>query len=54
MAKLEKYKVVTIDYLNPKYFRININLKWQKLNKYYIILNKTPIYYAALALYPIY
>lgn len=54
MAKLEEYKAVAADYPNPQHFRININLGWQKLNKYYTILDETPIYYVAFALHPAY
>jgi hypothetical protein len=54
MAKLEEYKAVAADYPDPEHFRININLGWQKLNKYYTILDETPIYYVALALHPAY
>jgi hypothetical protein len=54
MAKLEKYKAIAADYPDPKHFKININLGWQKLNKYYTILDETPIYYMALALHPAY
>ncbi|KAH7461153.1 hypothetical protein FOMA001_g19163 [Fusarium oxysporum f. sp. matthiolae] len=54
MAKLEEYKAFAADYPDPEHFRININLGWQKLNKYYTILDETPIYYVALALHPAY
>ncbi|RYC76707.1 hypothetical protein BFJ63_vAg20416, partial [Fusarium oxysporum f. sp. narcissi] len=53
-AKLEEYKAVAVDYSDAEHFRININLGWQKLNKYYTILDETPIYYVALALHPAY
>ncbi|KAH7459490.1 hypothetical protein FOMA001_g19960 [Fusarium oxysporum f. sp. matthiolae] len=42
MAKLEEYKAFAADYPDPEHFRININLGWQKLNKYYTILDETP------------
>ncbi|ENH63533.1 hypothetical protein FOC1_g10000098, partial [Fusarium oxysporum f. sp. cubense race 1] len=39
---------------DPEHFRININLGWQKLDKYYQLLSETPIYYTGLALHPAY
>ena len=41
-------------FLELEYFKVNINLGQEKLEKYYTLLNKIPIYYTALALYPIY
>jgi hypothetical protein len=34
--------------------RINVNLAWKKPDKYYRLLNETPVYYTALALHPAY
>ncbi len=39
---------------DPEHFRININLGWEKLDKYYQLLSDTPIYYTGLALHPAY
>ncbi|KAM3448286.1 hypothetical protein NHJ6243_010119 [Beauveria neobassiana] len=49
---LEKYKQLACGIPNSEHLRININLGWEKLNKYYSLLDKTPIYYTALALHP--
>ncbi|OAQ58921.1 restless-like transposase [Purpureocillium lilacinum] len=49
---LEDYKQLASEIPDPEHFRININLGWEKLNKYYSRLDETPIYYAALALHP--
>ncbi|KFA68929.1 hypothetical protein S40285_05419 [Stachybotrys chlorohalonatus IBT 40285] len=54
LEQLERFKDIAKDFPNPEYFRININLGWQKLNEYYKILSKIPIYYTRLALYPAY
>ncbi|KAM3446789.1 hypothetical protein MY3296_009337 [Beauveria thailandica] len=37
---------------DSEHLRININLGWEKLNKYYRLLGETPIYCTALALHP--
>jgi hypothetical protein len=49
---LEEYKQLAAGIPDPEHFRININLGWEKLNKYYCALDETPIYYTALALHP--
>ncbi|OWT42569.1 restless-like transposase [Pochonia chlamydosporia 170] len=49
---LEEYKQLASGIPDPEHFRININLGWEKLNKYYCALDETPIYYTALALHP--
>jgi hypothetical protein len=54
LDKLESYKAIAEHFPDPEHFRININLGWQKLDKYYQLLSETPIYYAGLALHPAY
>jgi hypothetical protein len=54
LGKLEKYKAMAKDFPDPEQFRIGINMAWEKLDKYYTILDTTPIYYTALALHPAY
>ncbi|EJP61382.1 transposase-like protein [Beauveria bassiana ARSEF 2860] len=49
---LEKYKQLACGIPNSEHLRININLGWEKLNKYYSLLDETPIYCTALALHP--
>ncbi|GKU08409.1 unnamed protein product [Fusarium langsethiae] len=49
---LEDYKKLASDIPDAEHFRININLGWEKLNRYYSRLDETPIYYTALALHP--
>jgi hypothetical protein len=51
---LEDYKKLASEIPDAEHFRININLGWEKLNKYYSRLDETPIhrYYTALALHP--
>ena len=49
---LEDYKQLASEIPDAEHFRININLGWEKLNKYYSRLDETPIYYTALALHP--
>ena len=48
-------KAIIEDYLNQEaiedYFIININAAQVKLNNYYLKLNNTPVYYAAVLLY---
>ena len=49
-------KAIIEDYPNQKaiedYFIINLNAAQVKLNNYYLKLNNTPVYYAAVLLYP--
>jgi hypothetical protein len=54
LDKHESYKAMAEDFPDPEYFRININLGWQKLDKYYQLLSETLIYYVGLALHPAY
>jgi hypothetical protein len=54
LGKLEKYKEMAKDFSDPEQFKIGINMAWEKLEKYYTILDETPIYYAAVALHPAY
>ncbi|KAH7258039.1 hypothetical protein BKA59DRAFT_390471, partial [Fusarium tricinctum] len=42
------------NYLNSKYFKVNIDLGWYKLNNYYIKLNKILIYYTLAILNLVY
>ncbi|KJZ71564.1 hypothetical protein HIM_09033 [Hirsutella minnesotensis 3608] len=49
---LEDYKQLAAKLPDAEHLRININLGWEKLNKYYSRLDETPIYYASLALHP--
>ncbi|EJP61921.1 transposase-like protein [Beauveria bassiana ARSEF 2860] len=49
---LEKYKQLACGIPDFEHLRININLGWEKLNKYYRLLDETPIYCTALALHP--
>ena len=49
-------KAITEDYPNQEaiedYFIINLNVAQAKLNNYYLKLNNTLVYYAAVLLYP--
>ncbi|KAL6405385.1 restless-like transposase [Ilyonectria robusta] len=54
LDKLEGYKTMAKHFPDPEHFRININLGWEKLDKYYQLLSETSIYYAGLALHPAY
>ena len=49
-------KAIIEDYPNQEviedYFIINLNAAQVKLNDYYLKLNNTPVYYAAVLLYP--
>lgn len=54
LGKLERYKTMAERFPDPEHFRININLGWEKLDKYYQLLSDTPIYYTGLALHPAY
>lgn len=54
LDKLESYKAMAEHFPDPEHFRININLGWQKLDKYYQLLSETHIYYAGLAHHPAY
>ena len=52
LSKLEDAENNCDQYPDPEQFRINVNLGWQKLTKYYRQLADTPVYYAAIALHP--
>jgi hypothetical protein len=54
MGKLEDLKQYAAEFPDAEQFRIGINLAWEKLDKYYNLLDETPIYYTALALHPAY
>jgi hypothetical protein len=52
-SRLETLKQQAADLPDSEQFRINvISLAWKKLDKYYRLLDETPIYYASLALHP--
>jgi hypothetical protein len=53
-GKLEELKQQISDFPDAEYLRIGVNLAWEKLNKCYRLLDETPIYYTALALYSAY
>jgi hypothetical protein len=42
LGKLEKYKEMAKDFPDPEQFRIGITMAWEKLEKYYTILDETP------------
>jgi hypothetical protein len=48
------HKQLATEFPDAEQFRIGVNLAWEKLDKYYNLLNETPIYYTALALHPAY
>jgi len=52
LAQLEKWKKTAERYPDPEHFKININLAWKKLEEYYMKLDDTPLYYAAVVLHP--
>jgi hypothetical protein len=54
LSKLEDFKQLAAEGPDTEQFRIGINLAWEKLDKYYQLLDETPIYYTALALHPAY
>jgi hypothetical protein len=54
LGKMEVYKAAAHRYPDPEHFKVNINLGWKKLDKYYSRLDETPVYYAAIALHPAY
>ncbi|EXM14015.1 hypothetical protein FOTG_17550 [Fusarium oxysporum f. sp. vasinfectum 25433] len=51
---MEVYKAAAHRYPDPEHFKVNINLCWKKLDKYYSRLDETLVYYAAIALHPAY
>jgi hypothetical protein len=51
LGKLEEFKQFATKFPDVKQFRIMVNLAWEKLDKYYRLLDETPIYYTSLALY---
>jgi hypothetical protein len=54
LGKLEEFKQLATDFPDAEQFRVGINLTWERLDKYYNLLDETPIYYTALALHPAY
>jgi hypothetical protein len=54
LSQLEELKQSAATLSDSEQFRIGINLAWEKLDKYYKLLNETLIYYAVLALHPAY
>ncbi|KAL9567664.1 hypothetical protein ACKAV7_008236 [Fusarium commune] len=54
LGKMEVYKAAAHRYPDPEHSKVNINLCWKKLDKYYSRLDETPVYYAAIALHPAY
>jgi hypothetical protein len=54
LGKMEVYKAAAHRYTDLEHFKVNVNLCWKKLDKYYSRLDETPVYYAAIALYPAY
>jgi hypothetical protein len=54
LGTLKEFKRLSTTFPNAEQFRIKVNLAWEKLDKYYNLLDETPIYYTALALHPAY
>jgi hypothetical protein len=54
LGKLEEFKQLATEFPDAEQFRIGVNLAWEKLDKYYRLLDETPIYYTALALHSAY
>jgi hypothetical protein len=54
LGTLEEFKRLSTTFPDAEQFRIGVNLAWEKLDKYYNLLNETPICYIALALHPAY
>ncbi|CAJ2508420.1 Uu.00g134460.m01.CDS01 [Anthostomella pinea] len=54
LKQLERYVVMAEALPDSVQFRIGVNAAWHKLKEYYGKLDETPVYYAALALYPAY
>jgi hypothetical protein len=54
LGKLEKFKQLATEFPDAEQFRVDINVAWEKLDKYYNLLDETSIYYTALALHPAY
>jgi hypothetical protein len=52
LSRLETLKQQAADLPDSEQFRINVNLAWKKLDKYYRLLDETLIYYASLVLHP--
>jgi hypothetical protein len=46
---LEVYEKLASEIPDAEHFRININLGWEKLIKYYSRLDETQIYYTAFS-----
>jgi hypothetical protein len=54
LSKFEKFKQLATEFPDFEQFRVGINLAWEKLDKYYNLLNETLIYYTALVLHSAY
>jgi hypothetical protein len=54
LGELEESKRFVTNIPDGEQFRIGINLSWDKLDKYYKLLDETLIYYIILALHPAY
>ena len=52
MGHLEEAKLHADQTPEPAHFRMNINLAWAKLNKYYSTMDQSPVYYAATVVHP--
>jgi hypothetical protein len=48
-----RFKIKNVEDLenDSKFFAVNIEFSWKKLKEYHTLLNKLPVYLAALALY---
>jgi hypothetical protein len=51
---LRQYKKAKTTYADYPILKNIINLKWQKIEKYYFKTNESPIYTAAIILNPLY
>jgi len=54
LERLEVWKALANEFPSPDHFSINTNHCWSKLHDYYLKLDETPVYYAAVALHPAY
>jgi hypothetical protein len=52
LQKLEDAKVKAKDRPEPSYYKACVNAAWDKLDHYWTKITKSPIYYAAIVLYP--
>jgi hypothetical protein len=51
---LEEFKHLSKTFPDAERFRVRVNLAWEKLDKYYNLLDEIPIYYTALGLHTAY